>query len=224
MVTIAVLKVKNALSEAFGGSDFLSNIDLIKTAMYAGIGIVGGFVAIMLVLGAVVASVVAPFVVLTVAALKAYDFLMGLDFGAIATALIDGLVNGISSGVGMVIDAIKGLASSAMGALKSALGIASPSKVFTAYGKFTAEGFAQGTEDGSGRVNDAVASMVEPPALAGAGGSRGGGSKGGNTFNITISGVSNADSLREPAFLDKLAAAIEDALQGGGEPLEPEPA
>jgi hypothetical protein len=63
----------------------------------------------------------------------------------------------------MVFDAIKNLAGGAIGTLKSALGIASPSRVFMLAGGFTAEGFAEGVEDKSGRVEGAISDMAEPP-------------------------------------------------------------
>jgi hypothetical protein len=72
--------------------------------------------------------------------------------GEAASNLINGLVNGISSGAGLVWDAIKGLGTTAMTALKSTLGIASDSKEFIKLGKHTGHGFFTGI----GAENDNV--------------------------------------------------------------------
>lgn len=94
----------------------------------------------------------------------ASEFFSGaLDLGS---SIIDGLVSGITSGASAVISSIVGVASSAIDAAKSALGIASPSKVFEEMGAFTSVGFAQGVEaDSSGQ--DAAASMIDPSAVGG---------------------------------------------------------
>lgn len=65
-----------------------------------------------------------------------------------AKNLVQGLVNGITNGTGMVVDAIKHLGSSAMSALKGLLGISSPSKEFAKLGQHVGAGFALGL-DGS---------------------------------------------------------------------------
>ena len=96
-----------------------------------------------------------------------------------------------------------------------------PSKVFTEFGGYTAEGFARGVEDGSGRVNDAVDSMVAAPSKP-AGRAVASVNKGGNTYVFHISGVKNAETLKEPSFLAKLTAALEGTAIAAGALLEPE--
>ena len=111
-----------------------------------------------------------------------------------------------------------------MATLKSTLGIASPSKVFAEFGGHTAEGFAQGVEGGSARVGDAVNAMVAVPSRP-SGGSRSvtmSSKSGGNTYNFYISGVKDAEELKDPSFLARLTEALEGAALHAGAPLEPE--
>ncbi|CAA79402.1 tail length tape measure protein [Fromanvirus L5] len=62
--------------------------------------------------------------------------------------LVQGLINGIGGMVSAAVNKAKELASSVAGAVKGFLGIESPSKLFTEYGQFTAEGFGNGMEAG----------------------------------------------------------------------------
>lgn len=106
------------------------------------------------------------------AATAAYDF-------------VAGLVQGIADGAGMVVSAVTGLAGSATGAFKSALGIASPSKVMQGLGENTGEGVAVGIDDAAPDVHGAASGLATaavegvsgggsgssstPPAAAGGG-------------------------------------------------------
>jgi hypothetical protein len=249
MVAIVALRLRNALRDAFGGPT-KSNIDWIKVAMYAGIAVMGLLTTSAILLGAAFAIVavsvllalspilaVIALVVLLVAAIgyaifsivdgfvTAMDVIKGLNFAELGANLVDGLVEGITAGVGRVIAAVKGLGQSAMATLKSTLGIASPSKVFAEFGSFTAEGFAQGVEGGSALVDSAVGAMVGVPSQP-SGGSRtvsaGSNKSGGNTYIFHISGVKDAEELKEPSFLARLTEALEGVALGAAMPLGPE--
>jgi hypothetical protein len=136
--------------------------------------------------------------------------------------IIDGLVSGIRNGAGVVVDAIKGLASSAMGALTSVLKIGSPSKVFENYGGFTAEGFAVGVDKGAPMAKTALEQMANPADLstqsaraAGAGRGQGGLSV---TFgDIHLSGGGAKEQFDE--FRDLVTDWLEDVgvTLGAGE-------
>lgn len=63
------------------------------------------------------------------------------DFGGM---LMDGLVNGITAGLGRVKDAITGAGSAAIDWFKQKLGIHSPSRVFAQLGGYTMQGYGQG--------------------------------------------------------------------------------
>ncbi len=88
------------------------------------------------------------------AATAAYDF-------------VAGLVSGITGGAAAVMGAVTGLAGKATGAFKSALGIASPSKVMMDLGVNTTEGLAVGVESGAPDVEGAMANVAAAP-VAGA--------------------------------------------------------
>lgn len=82
--------------------------------------------------------------------------------------LIQGLIDGIKAMVRRVIDSVTGVINDALGAAKSLLGIASPSKVFRELGVNVGEGLALGIKD----MYDPVAAAAEGlagAAMAGAG-------------------------------------------------------
>ena len=78
----------------------------------------------------------------------------------IGSQIIQGLIGGITSMASRAVSAVKGVVDSAIGAAKSLLGIASPSKVFAGIGEFTMLGLAQGIEDSFGAVEDALGATV----------------------------------------------------------------
>lgn len=67
------------------------------------------------------------------------------EFGGM---IVNGLVNGLLSGLGLVKDTIVSIGDSTIGWFKEKLGIHSPSRVFAELGGFTMAGLAQGLEDG----------------------------------------------------------------------------
>lgn len=69
---------------------------------------------------------------------------MGKAGGQLATAIIKGMVKGIFAGVKEIKNAARDVAEAALDAAKDFLGISSPSKEFTAIGKFSSEGLALG--------------------------------------------------------------------------------
>ncbi|MBK7822817.1 MAG: hypothetical protein IPJ61_17580 [Tessaracoccus sp.] len=74
--------------------------------------------------------------------------------------LVRGFVNGIKAGLSWVTNAARDLANSAVNAAKSALGIASPSKVFRKkIGQQIGKGLALGIGDGLPEVRDAIAKL-----------------------------------------------------------------
>ncbi len=114
----------------------------------------------------------------TSAATGVYDAITGLVTGAIAvlngawakftsvgTSLISGLVAGIKAGATAVLNAITGVVQGGIDAAVKLLDIGSPSKVFHEIGGFTAEGFAQGIDDGAPEAERSMADMVEAPTV-----------------------------------------------------------
>lgn len=81
-------------------------------------------------------------------------------FMAMGSMLMDGLVNGITSRITAVKDAIVNVASSTVGWFKEKLGIKSPSRVFMAAGGEISNGAAQGIEKQQGGVLAAARGMA----------------------------------------------------------------
>ena len=79
----------------------------------------------------------------------------------IGRQIVQGLANGIRSGVSAVVNAISNTVSSAISAAKSALGIASPSKVFFSFGRFVSIGFANGVESGVTFVRKSIETVSD---------------------------------------------------------------
>lgn len=127
------------------------------------------------------------------------------DFGSM---LIDGLVNGITAGLGRVKQAITGAGGAAIDWFKQKLGIHSPSRVFAELGGYTMAGLAQGLVKGEGDVLGQIAHTADQltggmlgtagisfdgrPALTAGGGQST--SIGGATINITINAAPGQDA------------------------------
>lgn len=126
--------------------------------------------------------------------------------------LIDGLVQGITQGATAVVAAVEGAATSAIGAAKKALGIASPSKVFAEIGAYTGEGMQLGIEASSGGVEAAMTDLATPVTGAAPGAaatpsaaSAPAGAAGGNVFNITIHGSED--------LVERVKQAVTDVME-----------
>ena len=87
------------------------------------------------------------------------------EFGGM---LLDGMVNGITSRLAAVKDAIIGAGESAIGWFKETLGIHSPSRVFAELGGHTMDGLQKGIVQGEGGPLSAVGDMSKRLAAAGA--------------------------------------------------------
>lgn len=86
------------------------------------------------------------------------------DFGGM---LMDGMVNGITAGLGKVKDAITGAGESTITWFKEKLGIHSPSRVFAQLGGFTMAGLGQGLARGEGGVLKQIAGTARAMTEAG---------------------------------------------------------
>ena len=138
------------------------------------------------------------------------EALVGLVTGGQSAAgnFISGLVGGISSGTGMVIQAIKALAGGAVGALKSALGIGSPSKVMMQMGLHTSSGMAEGVKAGSGKVQDASASLGTSAVKGAAGGA----SEGKGAMSVVCNFASGAIVVQGSGGQDNQVTLTEQAV------------
>ena len=82
--------------------------------------------------------------------------------------MMQGLVNGITSGLGAVKNAVMGAGESAINFFKEKLDIHSPSRVFTSLGEFTMQGLAIGLGKGEGSPLAQIADTAKRIASAGA--------------------------------------------------------
>lgn len=86
------------------------------------------------------------------------------EFGSM---IVNGLVNGLTAGLGAVKDAIGSIGDSSIGWFKEKLGIHSPSRVFAELGGFTMAGLTQGLEGGQKGPLNALTSMSKRLTAAG---------------------------------------------------------
>jgi TP901 family phage tail tape measure protein len=122
----------------------------------------------------------------------------------IGRRLIEGLVTGIKDRVKRVLDTVRGLGDKVKGALKSALGISSPSKVFRAYGRALMEGLALGIGDAARLPQLALAGAaagLAVPATAAVPAAQARGStvvvgRGAVTVHVTVTGGGDREAVR----------------------------
>lgn len=114
-------------------------------------------------------------IIVVAAQLLAQFASLPLRFVEIGAQIMQGLVNGITSGVGAVKDAITGAGSAVIGYFKEKLGIHSPSRVFAELGDFTMAGLTQGIERGRGGPLQAVSGLAGGLLGAGTAGLKGAG-------------------------------------------------
>lgn len=81
---------------------------------------------------------------------------INLDFSEIAKFAIDGLANGLGSGVEKVFNAIAKVAQGIIDKAKEILGIHSPSRKMKEVGEWTIEGLVNGITEGIGKIFDAM--------------------------------------------------------------------
>lgn len=87
------------------------------------------------------------------------------NFAEWGISIVRGIVNGIKSGVGWVMDAIKGMADAMINKLKSALMINSPSKRMAKLGEFAAAGVGVGWADEMPSVDRGIEKSLNRSAL-----------------------------------------------------------
>ncbi|ASN05313.1 phage tail protein [Virgibacillus necropolis] len=92
---------------------------------------------------------------------KVMDFFSGIDLFDVGANIISGLISGIKSMAGELINSVKGSVGSAIDKAKNLLGIASPSKVFKQIGVFTGEGFIVGMDRMKSAVSKAGGNLAQ---------------------------------------------------------------
>lgn len=89
---------------------------------------------------------------------QAKDKILSFDLSKAGKDFIQGFIDGVGAMGGSITRAATDIANDALGAIKKALGIASPSKEMRKIGRFTGEGFALGLADMKG---DVIARMAD---------------------------------------------------------------
>jgi phage-related protein len=192
-------------------------------AMAVGFGVlVAGVVAFAAAIVGVVARLYELGAVVVGGVIEAFNavsaWFAGFSLSQVGADIINGLVAGITNAGPNVLKAITGAVTGAIGAAKSLLGIASPSKVFAEIGGYTAEGMAVGVDAGAADVQGSLESMVAPPpvpvggaatAPAAGGASAGGANLSGAVFNFY--GVEGAEDA-----VSRLLEVIEGFVAQGG--------
>lgn len=250
IAAIAVLKVRNAVMAMIPASVIAmvsslgDKIDWVKVAVGVGVVAIGllfvalaaltvllgvvavamflAFLPLMLIVGIVLAAV-AVFGLLVYALVMVGSYLMNMGAQAVqaADSIISGIIGGITSGAGRVLDAMKNLASGAMNAFKSAIGYGSPAKAFIAYGKIgIAGGVEKGVDDGSGKVNAAVDNMVSIPSGASPAATKMSGAGGKVVVQLNYQGSSAGEERQTRGLLQQLCSLVEGGCAQAGIPLE----
>lgn len=209
--TVVVLTLRNAMRRGVGEGSFLDALTgalVLATPLIAGVAV--GFAAVRAGLTALGTQLVVGLALWSMflgAVGRASRFLSELDLGAVADAMIGGLVAGIRRGREAVMGAVRSVATGAESALRDALGIHSPSRVFAELGMHVSHGFGEGVDSGAPSANAAVEDLVDVPT--------GGGIARGSSTVISIGDVhvhagetSDARGLAI-AFRDELASALE---------------
>ncbi|MGD9756206.1 MAG: phage tail tape measure protein [Comamonas sp.] len=119
------------------------------------------------------------------------------EFGA---NIIQGLVNGITSKLAMVRDAVGGAADSAIGWFKEKLGIHSPSRVFMAAGVNVGEGAAIGIDSTLGMVRQSAAAMAAVTGMT--------------LAMPAVAGGMTSPALADPVQIDRRAPLMQQAPVG----------
>lgn len=189
-VYIAVKPAIKAVKEFFGFDDssLSDTLDVAKVAGEAVAYVFVGFVAALAAVGAVIGIVVGQVFVVTgvIAALAAgvvaagvmiydgfvsawhavVDFFSTLSLASIGTNIINGLIDGVVNMGPNFLNAITGVVGGAIKAVKSLLGIHSPSTVFAAIGDNTMGGYTEGVEEAAPEAQAATAAAMDPTASA----------------------------------------------------------
>lgn len=139
---------------------------------------------------------------LIAAGYQLYRLWKEIDWTSLGTAIVEGIVGGLKDSAAWLIDSVSELGKSALDALKSTLGIASPSKAFARLGATIPQGVAAGITAGKPEATRAVEELVDVPTGAG-------GARGGITIPITLGGITITTS---GAGASDLAADLEREL------------
>ena len=161
----AMLSVANGVGVVAGWFAKLASYQ----PLWTGLEVVFGAVAIAIgVAVAAGAALLAINYALVAGVITLVGWLTNLATAAISAGanLVTGLVQGIKNGAGFLVDAVKGMATSAINAFKSVFKIHSPSRVMMGLGDNISLGLAHGIDLGAPAVNDSLTGAVDTHAIA----------------------------------------------------------
>lgn len=228
-------KVRNALNATFGGST-IGRIDTFGTALKAGEYALYAVAAAVILTGVAIASGVAIVAIWTDSLIKGVGIATGawstiyegakgawaklttIDWNSIGTKMIDGLVQGIKSGVDRVEQAVKDLGEAAKKSFTKVIDSHSPSRVFEAYGETIPEGAALGVRNRSSDVDQAIARMVDVPGARPAGSGRGA-TPIQLEIHIHVDSEATARAFPLDAVRAEIVKVLEETLLGAGLPV-----
>jgi hypothetical protein len=238
-VQIAILQARIALKPF---TSALGEIDGKAVAVNVALYVLKGTVIVLAVvfglLAIAVALVALPFVVVGLAiygVVRAVQYLAGVITGAIAnfdnlknaasragTDLILGLGNAILAGHAWVVGLITNLATSMIGAVKTTLGIKSPSKVMMQIGGYTTAGLVAGIDAGAPEVQASAAGAGMAAVRGASQGATQGGGAGSSSdgrkveINVHEGAVKIAGNADARVLQEALAQILEQiAIQAG---------
>ncbi len=185
-IGILALVIGGALALAIGV--VVAGLAAMAVGFAAGVAIITGLIAGAIYLGSVFAD-------------------LGAGAVKLGSDIISGLVDGIKGGAQAVISAITGVVDGAIGAAKSALVIASPSKVFAEIGTNTAAGMSEGVDDGASDVQGSMEALVAPPTAAPGAASAPTAQVGGNVGGAPI--IMNFYGEQKASVVDEIRAFFE---------------
>lgn len=220
-VVIVLLTLRNWFKRTFG--DATSHIDGAKVALYAGIAVIGLFALMLLPIATAALMIYLQFrlissVIGVVArgfnAIRGFGRSLLADWRGIGPQIINGLIQGLTSGASRLGSAMRSLATTMLNALKEALDIHSPSRVFATVGLQIPRGVEMGVDRGANDLNASISDMISVPEFGAAAGAVPA-ARAGQTITVQLMGdihvhtqATNAESIAI-SIRDELAAALE---------------
>lgn len=227
MLTVQVLKLRKQWRETMGDKEIIKGATLITLAVKAGTLAFSGLAVTVLwlsgmlaMLGGALNVVAGAWHLLEAAWAAGKQALTETDWAATGRAIVDGIISGLTSGAGRLVDAVKGLAKKITGTFTSKLEIRSPSKVFARHGESIPDGVAEGIDSGAPKAAAAIDGMAPMPGAGGSASGSAAGGGGGGPISVTINAPGATkeavDAMGSDDFLQNLVKALRDAKSGGG--------
>ncbi|MBN8609140.1 MAG: hypothetical protein J0L92_01045 [Deltaproteobacteria bacterium] len=208
-IVIAILRARNAMVRTFGGSasglsDFVSwttlgqvAVGTLAISLLGAVAVVGLLAAALGSIVLVVGAVGYAFVRFGMGVTQMYERLSGTDWRTLGRSLIDGLVGGLMGRASEAWKAVTTIGTGMTEALRTALDIRSPSRVFAELGRQIPRGLAVGVEAEASVSTSAIDGLANVPQGGAVGATSGRGGVG--AVYVSIDGinltVSSADQL-----------------------------